>query len=79
MDENGDFLIAINSKLTPQKQRKTLGHELCHIYEKHFSFDDYFAQNQTSMPYIIGREQIATRCAWKMYGLWRDGKLPGQA
>lgn len=32
MDANGDYIVVINAKLSPEKQQEALEHELSHIH-----------------------------------------------
>ena len=63
------FLIAINSQMAPIQQRRTLGHELAHVFLGHL----------TDEKMTLGRaEREAWREAWEYYRAYRDGALDGQ-
>jgi len=62
------YMIIIDSTRSPIEQRRTLGHELAHVYRGHFD------EENLSIDFV---ERDANRYQWKYYRMFRDGLLKG--
>lgn len=65
MERSNNYLILINSLRPQLLQRRSLGHELAHVYLDHFD---------TSKP-IVEVEREARQKAWHYYRAYRDNRL----
>lgn len=63
----GKYMVVIDSTRAGIVQRRTIGHELAHIFLGHF---------EKKIPTLIA-EREADRRAWEYYRLYRDGQLEG--
>lgn len=66
-NDGKDFLVIIDSSRAKISQRRTLGHELAHIFRGHFN-------SEISLSFA---EKDADLHAWEYYRLFRDGLLEG--
>ena len=60
------WCIAINSRMHPQTQRHTLGHELAHLFLNHLDQHDRTVMEQ---------EAEANKFAWHYYREYKAGRL----
>lgn len=77
-DEN--YTIMIDSSRHPLIQRRTLGHELAHIYMGHLDQSEHgWRPMDNEYEYSVDKslEHEANLHAWEYYRLYRDGNLPG--
>lgn len=65
--EREKYLIVVDSTRAPIVQRRTIGHELAHVFRGHFD-------TKLSIEFV---EKDASRHAWEYYRLYRDGLLDG--
>jgi Zn-dependent peptidase ImmA (M78 family) len=62
------FIIAIDSTRAPLIQRRTLGHELAHIFLNHY---------EQARPVALQEKEADFR-AWEFYRAYKAGNLPEQ-
>ncbi len=65
LESNDEYLVGINQGMAAITKRYTIGHELAHIYNDHFS----------SKRPIREIEREANKEAWTYYRLYKGGKL----
>ena len=79
-DKDG-FFVVIDSTRGQVAQRRTLGHELAHIFLGHFDRSDIEWQPLTTGTHFITDKAIeaeADRHAWKYYRLYEKNRQSGR-